>query len=74
MAESLQDFDVEDFRLPPSLYGEIQTRQLPPRPGEGEPFIRSPIPYARMASASRLPGAGLHVERASGSDRFRIFC
>ena len=32
MAESLQDFDIEEFRLPRSLYGEIQTRQLPPRP------------------------------------------
>ena len=65
MAETLQDFDVEEFRLPRSLYGEIQTRQLPPRPGEGEPFIRGPIPFSWVALASRLPGSCLIVAMAA---------
>jgi DNA-binding transcriptional ArsR family regulator len=65
MAETFQDFDVEEFRLPPSPYGEIQTRQLPPRPGEGEPFIRGPIPFSWVAMASRLPGSCLNVAMAA---------
>jgi DNA-binding transcriptional ArsR family regulator len=64
MAETLQDFDVEEFRLPPSLYGEIQTHRLPPRPREGEPFIRGPIPFSWVALASRLPGSCLSVAMA----------
>jgi DNA-binding transcriptional ArsR family regulator len=65
MAENLQDFDIEDFRLPRSLYGEIPTRQLPPRPAEGEPFIRGPIPFAWIALASRLPRSCLIVAMAA---------
>ena len=65
MAETFQDFDVEEFRLPPSLYGEIQTRQLPPRPGEGEPFIRGPIRFSWVALASQLPGSCLIVAMAA---------
>jgi DNA-binding transcriptional ArsR family regulator len=65
MAESLQDFDVEEFRLPPSLYSEIQSRQLPPRPAKGEPFIRGPISFAWVALAARLPGSGLIVAMAA---------
>ena len=65
MAESLQDFDVEAFRLPPSLYGEIQSRQLPPRPAEGEPFLQGPIPFSWVALAARLPGSCLIVAMAA---------
>jgi len=65
MGEATQDFDVEEFRLPPSLYGEIRTRQLPPRPAEGEPFIRGPIPFSWIALASRLPGSCLTVAMAA---------
>jgi hypothetical protein len=65
MVESLEDFDIEEFRLPPSLYGEIRTRQLPPRPVGGEPFIRGPIPFAWVALASRLPGSCLIVAMAA---------
>jgi DNA-binding transcriptional ArsR family regulator len=65
MAKSLQDFDVEEFRLPPSLYGEIRTRPLPPRPAEGEPFIRGPIPFAWVSLAARLPGSCLIVAMAA---------
>jgi DNA-binding transcriptional ArsR family regulator len=64
MAESLQDFVVEEYRLPPSLYGEIQNRQLLPRPAEGEPFIRGPIPFAWVSLACRLPGSCLIVAMA----------
>ena len=65
MAEGLRDFDIEEFRLPASLYGEIQTRQLPPRPAEGEPFIRGPIPFSWVALASRLSGSCLIVAMAA---------
>jgi DNA-binding transcriptional ArsR family regulator len=65
MAEALQDFDVEAFRLPPSLHGEIQTRQLPPRPREGEPFIRGPIPFSWVALISQLRGSSLIVAMAA---------
>src|SRR5262249_18439761 len=57
--------DVEEFRLPPSLYGEIRSRQLPPRPADGAPFIRGPIPFAGVALASRLPGSCLIVAIAT---------
>jgi DNA-binding transcriptional ArsR family regulator len=65
MAANLQDFDVEDFRLPRSLYGEIRTHRLPPRPGEGEPFIRGPIAFAWVALAARLRGSCLIVAMAA---------
>jgi hypothetical protein len=63
--EIFQDFDVEEYRLPRGLYGEIPTRQLPPRPAEGEPFIRGPIPFSWVAMASRLPGSCLIVAMAA---------
>jgi hypothetical protein len=65
MAESLQDFDLQEFWFPCSLYGEIQTRQLPPSPAEGEPFIRGPIPFSWVAIASRLRGSCLIVAMAA---------
>src|SRR5690349_14169013 len=65
METGLRDFDVGEFRLPRSLYGEIQSRQLPPRPRDGEPFIRGPIPFAWVALAARLPGSCLIVAMAT---------
>ena len=65
MVETRQDFDVEEFRLPRSLYAEIPTRQFPPRPREGEPFIRGPVPFSWVALASRLPGSCLIVALAA---------
>ena len=40
-----------------------------PAIGPGDPFIKGPIPYAWIASACRLPGAGLRVAMA-----FRFLC
>src|SRR4051794_33011974 len=42
----------------------MASRKLPPRHLSGDPFIKGPIPYAWIASACRLPGAGLHVAMA----------
>ena len=41
-----------------------RARRRPPRHRSGDPFIKGPIPYAWIASASRLPGSGLHVAMA----------
>jgi hypothetical protein len=65
MPVTLQEFDVEEFRLPSSLYGEIRPRQLPPRPRTGEPFIRGPVSFFWVALASRLPGSCLSVAMAA---------
>src|SRR5262249_28366185 len=43
------------------MVGGLPGRRGPPRHRPGDPFIRGPIPYAWIASACRLPGAGLHV-------------
>jgi hypothetical protein len=64
MSEGLQDFDVEEFRLSPSLHGEIKAHQLPPRLAEQEPFIKGPIPFSWVALVSRLPGSCLIVAMA----------
>jgi len=57
-------WDLERFRLPAELIGDLSTRRRPPRHRSGDPFIKGPIPYAWIASASRLPGAGLRVAMA----------
>ena len=56
--------DLDRFRLPAELIGDVATRKRPPRHRLGEPFIKGPIPYAWLASACRLPGSGLHVAMA----------
>jgi DNA-binding transcriptional ArsR family regulator len=65
MTETAEDFDIEQFRLPPSLYNEIQTHQYPPRPVGEEPYIKGPIPFAWAALAARLPGSCLIVGMAA---------
>jgi hypothetical protein len=61
---AINDWDPERFRLPMELAGESQSRRRPPRHRPGEPFIKGPIPYAWISTASRLPGAGLRVAMA----------
>jgi hypothetical protein len=56
-----EDWDLDRLRLPAELIGDVSARSRPPRHRSGDPFIKGPIPYAWIASACRLPGAGLHV-------------
>src|SRR3954471_17155165 len=68
-------WDLDQLRLPPGMIGNLAGRRRPPRHRSGDPFIKGPIPYAWIASACRLPGAGLHVAMAyrfyAGRFRFR---
>jgi hypothetical protein len=52
---------LDQLRLPPEMIGSLSGPRRPPRHRKGDPFIKGPIPYAWIASACRLPGAGLHV-------------
>ncbi len=67
-------WDLDQLRLPAELAGGTEGRRRPPRHRPGDPFIKGPIPYTWLASASRLPGAGLHVAMAYRfyRDRFRF--
>jgi hypothetical protein len=47
-------------------------RRRPPRHRPGDPFIKGPIVYTWIASACRLPGAGLHVAMAYRFHRGRF--
>jgi len=60
----LDPWDLDRLRLPAELVGDVASRRRPPRHRSGDPFIKGPIPYAWIASACRLPGAGLHVAMA----------
>jgi hypothetical protein len=62
-------WDLDRLRLPIEMIGNLGGRKRPPRHRPGDPFIRGPIPYAWMASACRLPGAGLRVAMS-----FRFLC
>jgi hypothetical protein len=56
MAETLADFDVEEFRLPRSLYGEIPTRQLLGLRRENHSFgVRFHSPGSRSPPGSQAP-------------------
>jgi hypothetical protein len=57
-------WDLNQLRLPAELVGDVSARRRPPRHRPGDPFIKGPIAYAWIASASRLPGAGLRVAMA----------
>jgi hypothetical protein len=58
-------WDLDQLRLPAERVGFLETWTRPPRHRSGDPFIKGPIPHAWIASASRLPGAGLRVAMAS---------
>ena len=51
---------------------ETVGRRRPPRHRPGDPFTKGPIAYEWIASACRLPGAGLHVTMAYRFDRGRF--
>jgi DNA-binding MarR family transcriptional regulator len=54
-------FDLESLRLSDSLLEYSAPRGRLPRHRRGDPFLKGPIAYAWVASACRLPGAGLAV-------------
>jgi hypothetical protein len=58
-------WDLDRLRLPSERVGSLETRRRPPRHRPGDPFIKGPVPHAWIASACRLPGAGLQVAIAS---------
>jgi hypothetical protein len=62
-------WDLDRLRLPADRVGDVKGRRRPPRHRPGDPFIKGPIPCAWIASACRLPGAGLRVAMA-----FRFLC
>jgi hypothetical protein len=62
-------WDLDRLRLPAEMVGDLSGRRRPPRHRPGDPFIKGPIPHAWIASACRLPGAGLPVAMA-----FRFLC
>jgi hypothetical protein len=54
--------DLERFRLPPAMRGELEVLQLaPPHPQVSETFIRGPIPFVWLAEASRSGDAGFRL-------------
>ena len=57
-------WDLDQLRLPAERFRSLESSRRPPRHRPGDPFIKGPIPYAWIASACRLPGAGLRVAMA----------
>ncbi len=57
-------WDLDQLRLPADRVGNPKSSRRPPRHRPGDPFIKGPIPYGWIASACRLPAAGLRVAMA----------
>src|SRR4051812_28945027 len=57
----IDPWDPDRLRLPAALVADFRPKRRPPRHRAGETFLRGPIPFAWVASACQLPGAGLHV-------------
>jgi hypothetical protein len=66
-------WDLDQLRLPAERVGNLESSRRPPRHRPGDPFIKGPIRYVWIASACRLPAAGLRVAMACRflSCRFR---
>jgi hypothetical protein len=62
-------WDLDQLRLPAEMVGDLTPKRRPPRHRPGDPFIKGPIPYGWIASACRLPGAGLRVAMS-----YRFLC
>ena len=60
----LNAWDLDRLRLPAEMITETVGPRRPPRHQPGDPFIKGPIPCDWIASACRLPGAGLQVAMA----------
>jgi len=55
-------FDPEALRLPTALDGQVvRPSKKPPRPRQGEAFLKGPIPWRWLERALTLPGKALHV-------------
>jgi hypothetical protein len=54
-------WDLCQLRLRSNKSKALADRKRLPRHRPGDPFIKGPIPYSRIASACRLPGSGLQV-------------
>lgn len=71
---TLRSTDLDALRLKAR---PLSPRTTPPRPRNGEKFIRGPIPWSWIASASQLPGKSAHVAWAlwfaAGVHRSRTF-
>jgi hypothetical protein len=57
-------WDLDQLRLPADRVGNLESSRRPPRHRPGDPFIKGPIAYGWIASACRLPAAGLRVAMA----------
>jgi hypothetical protein len=57
-------WDLHQLRLPAETIGNLESRRRPPRHRPGDAFIKGPVPHIWIASACRLPGAGLGVAMA----------
>jgi hypothetical protein len=55
------EWNLDRLRLSHRTVETIGGRRRPPRHRPGDPFIKGPIPYVWIASACRLPSAGLRV-------------
>jgi hypothetical protein len=54
--------DPERMRLRNSPHSAASARQtMPPRPKQGERFLKGPVPLAWLSAAANLPGKSLHV-------------
>jgi hypothetical protein len=62
-------WDLDQLHLPAETVENRSGRRRPPRHRPGDPFIKGPVPYAWIASACRLPAAGLRVSMA-----YRFLC
>jgi hypothetical protein len=62
-------WDLSQLRLPSDRSEALRNRKRLPRHRPGDPFIKGPILYSWIASACRLPGAGLQVAMA-----YRFLC
>jgi hypothetical protein len=58
------DWNPDQLQLPDDRIESPGRRRRPPRHRAGDPFIKGPIPCGWIASACRLPGAGLRVAMA----------
>jgi hypothetical protein len=56
-------FDANALRLPEADLAALCRRppRKPPRPRQGEKFLKGPIPWPWLARAFKLPGKALHV-------------
>jgi hypothetical protein len=65
LPHAANDWDLDRLRLPAKRVGNSRDSETASAASPRDPFIKGPIPYPWIASACRLPGAGLRVAMAS---------